>query len=517
MRTLLLIAFCAIVLISTNCDNRETRIKSKRQTELKELLLEMKGEAKKDMRYSYPEARIADMNAYELIPDLIVLLRNKDPWVRISTARALSELGAKEAMPEIIKLLNDESPGVRTEAVEIIGQFRAKESISELLVLLKNAAKDPRKNTTIIGCVATILSKLGSKESAPILLELLNDKNVHKFDRPKIVFALARFDVKDAVSELKEKFSFHYPGIDESEHQVFIDKIDAKELTQKLMELLKNNGPSGYIINDLYKLNAMEVIPELRTLLQNGDPIVRLPVIWLLGKLGDKEVIPILKGLLHKEGNKNINTEIIFALARVGDKEVIPELINLIKNGNDEDKYGDIFRSTCNILEELNIKESIPELKRQLGNKSLPKYLRAEAGFVLVKFGVISIIPELIELTKRDDGYIENDYVLKFAHMGIKESIPELTRFLKHDSRFARIPAAIALVKLGEKKYITKDIIRDLQSCLYSKDIIYQNINARVSETLDILGVPVTDSKTPDELRRDREANPDKDKPVDGK
>jgi HEAT repeat protein len=126
-----------------------------------------------------------------------------------------------------------------------------------------------------------------------------------------------------------------------------------------------------------------------------------------------------------------------------------------------------------------------------------------------MKFGVKDIVPEFIELTKTADGNVESDYILKFADRGIKESIPELTRLLKHDSRFARIPAAIALVKLGEKKYITKDIIRDLQSCLYSEDIIYQNINDRVKETLKILGSLTEDSKTPSE--------PDRGKPVDGK
>ncbi|MFW6134325.1 MAG: HEAT repeat domain-containing protein [Elusimicrobiota bacterium] len=78
-----------------------------------------------------------------------VLLKSKDPIVRMNEIQRLGNECAKEAVPEIIKLLKDKSTGVRVNAVVALGKIGDERAIKPLKKLLK---KDPSKAVRVMAC-----------------------------------------------------------------------------------------------------------------------------------------------------------------------------------------------------------------------------------------------------------------------------------------------------------------------------------------------------------------------------
>ena len=85
-------------------------------------------EAAEALRYEGPEAA----------PDLILALRDEDPWVRVAAAGALGELRVSEAVPALIKALEDREWPVRADAALALGRIRDPEAVPALAVRLQD-------------------------------------------------------------------------------------------------------------------------------------------------------------------------------------------------------------------------------------------------------------------------------------------------------------------------------------------------------------------------------------------
>src|SRR5262249_16984936 len=84
------------------------------------------------------------------VPKLIKKLRDKDPFVRMKTAKLLGSLGAdaKDALPELSKLLSDPDIDVRAVASNALNRIQTaldnKQTLDDLQQKLNNAVSDKK-------------------------------------------------------------------------------------------------------------------------------------------------------------------------------------------------------------------------------------------------------------------------------------------------------------------------------------------------------------------------------------
>lgn len=78
------------------------------------------------------------------IPELLPLLGDADPGVRLTAAHALASLGVKEAVPALVRLLEDPVGNVRARALWALADLEAKDQASRIAPLLVDPERQVR-------------------------------------------------------------------------------------------------------------------------------------------------------------------------------------------------------------------------------------------------------------------------------------------------------------------------------------------------------------------------------------
>lgn len=102
------------------------------------------------------------------------LLRHEDPTERSREARRLGEINVSSAVPELINLLEDDVPGVRINAIVALGKIGDEKAIEPLKNILNN---DPLPAARIMAAEA-----LGNYENNVVeneLLEAAESENIN--------------------------------------------------------------------------------------------------------------------------------------------------------------------------------------------------------------------------------------------------------------------------------------------------------------------------------------------------
>ncbi len=107
------------------------------------------------------------------IPELLPLLKDSSPDVRLKASRVLGSMMGKSVIPDLVPLLQDRSPKVRRSVIESLGQMResGRSAVSDLIPLLNDS------DTAIRGSAATALGEIGesAQSAVPLLILLLKD------------------------------------------------------------------------------------------------------------------------------------------------------------------------------------------------------------------------------------------------------------------------------------------------------------------------------------------------------
>jgi HEAT repeat protein len=232
---------------------------------------------------SHPESETrgaaADILGYwqaeKAIPPLIRLLSDPDAEVRNSSVYALRLLKAKEAIPEITGLLFDSDAQVRSTAVDALDElYAARENAPAIIKLLS----DPDEEVRLSAIRA--LDKL--EDAIPDIKRLLSDPEGK---------------VREAAEEFLRDFGVPAEEIGET------DKIDINTLRQQLREepfrIVHNHLGARVFIGKNNCINAIDVIPEIITLLKDNDSVIRLWAINVLSIISARESIPEIEKLLN--------------------------------------------------------------------------------------------------------------------------------------------------------------------------------------------------------------------------
>lgn len=184
------------------------------------------------------------MQGKSAIPSLIKYLKDKNPNVRKSTARALGKIKDKSAIPALIEALKDENARVRNSAayaLETIGDESVIPALIEALkdedagVLAQALVAMPNKSAvpTLLELLenrdqwvrllaARALGKIGDKSSVPALIKVLKDEDSDV--RGHAIWALREIGDPRAIPALEEALK--------TEKDAFVRKIIVNAIQQ---------------------------------------------------------------------------------------------------------------------------------------------------------------------------------------------------------------------------------------------------------------------------------------------
>ncbi|HET8783774.1 MAG TPA: HEAT repeat domain-containing protein, partial [Pyrinomonadaceae bacterium] len=121
------------------------------------------------------------------IPQLITLLGDRDPWVRMAASRAIGEVRDGRATETLIATLSDTDWRVRRLAAWALNEMKERRAVPALCQLLLG---DPRAE--VRGAAAEALGEIASAEAIPSLQQAMNDPETAV--RAKVSWAIAEIE-----------------------------------------------------------------------------------------------------------------------------------------------------------------------------------------------------------------------------------------------------------------------------------------------------------------------------------
>lgn len=118
---------------------------------------------------------VADLEATEVVPAVLMATEDDAPFVRELAVRALGELGDARALPKVRRLLDDERPELRYQAVAAWSRL-PHETVDERLVPILAAFRRPHELRDVKLMVLRVLDEIvdrGPLEGAPADLDKL--------------------------------------------------------------------------------------------------------------------------------------------------------------------------------------------------------------------------------------------------------------------------------------------------------------------------------------------------------
>lgn len=281
----------------------------------------------------------------------------------------LKALNAKDFAPQIALLLQPAIKNLHREALSTLVELHAKEAIPSLISLLYS--KDSNERYYALQS----LVKVEGKPAAPQIAKLLNDENPN--NRYWALDALIKLDAREQSGKFWQLINSNQTGQTEIYAIAGLVRFDdARAIEIAGQKLLENNEEDRYLLENLIKVNAVQIVPKLVYYLENADysrgnaykfntgvisaleifnaretaPVLRkilntfaarIPAIQALGSFEDKEAVDdlleIFRANLPKPPDRITNktfdsAEAAVALAKIGDKRTFKELIDAAEN-----------------------------------------------------------------------------------------------------------------------------------------------------------------------------------------
>lgn len=357
------------------------------------------------------------------VSSLIEALKDENPQVRSYAALALGEIRDKKAVEPLMEILDDPSPEVRRNAAYSLGEIGDIKAVEPLIELLKDEdvevvrftvialglLKDPRAtepicevmdrddartqhegNPDIRHQAIYALEEIGDPACTDTLLDLLGDKELGC----SAANTLGSFKSEDVFEKVAKKLRNSNPTVRTNAITVFESNRDPAAVPL-LIKMLNDEVPEvrKEAIRSLSSFEEPEQVAMSEQLMINalGDSKseVQEEAARSLGRLGSREAIPSLEGLLQSK-NKNLQSAAITALGDIGDPEAVDVLIATLA-----DKDWLVRENIVNSLVEIGDSRAIEPLISLLEDESYR--VRKSAAEGLGKFGDRKAVEPLLK------------------------------------------------------------------------------------------------------------------------
>lgn len=433
------------------------------------------GDENKDVAYASTYALI-DIGLPAVTP-LIEALKDENPQVRSFAALALGEIRDKKAVEPLLEILDDPSPEVRMNAAYSLGEIGDVKAVEPLIELLKDKngevvrltvialglLKDPKATEPICGVMdrddarkhhednpdirqqaVYALGEIGDPGCIDTLLDLLGDKELGY----SAANTLGNFKSEDVFEKVTKKMQSSNPIVRTNAIAVFESNRDPaavyiliKMLNDKVPEVRKEAALTLSFFKEPKQVSQSE--QPLINALGDGKSEVQEEAARSLGRLGSKEAIPSLKGLLQSK-NKNLQNAAIKALGDIGDPESVDALIATL-----EDKDWLVRESTVNSLVEIGDSRAVNPLISLLEDENYR--VRKSDAEGLGKFGDRKAVEPLLKALETErEKEVRIAEVQALGRLGGQQAMEGLNQISTDpdEYRFVRTAAEEALGKL---------------------------------------------------------------------
>ena len=209
----------------------------------------------------------------------LIRLGRKDAWDRLrntaeapnpedraDTLRVIADLKDQRGVPLMTELLSYKQPSVRGAAARALGHLGRKDVRAQIEALLKDPVQAVRE------AAAASLADLGGKESVPVLAKALNDG----------AFTV-RASAVAALLQLGEPFRLVAPTV--------------LALAQQNDTAARSSA--AYALGKATKPNAGDAAALLESLTADPLPGPKIVALRSLGRIGNRDSIPLFKEALH--------------------------------------------------------------------------------------------------------------------------------------------------------------------------------------------------------------------------
>ncbi|HJX35146.1 MAG TPA: HEAT repeat domain-containing protein, partial [Desulfatiglandales bacterium] len=397
--------------------------------------------------------KIEDHTAREAL--INALAHRNDYRIRLEAADTLGDTGAREAVPNLIVLLDDKNEYIRQAASRALGGLKKKDAVEPLLQRLDD------QDLHVRICVIQSLNKINDTRAVEPLLALAlseEDKEVHSLS----IEALKKFKDPNAKEIMKRIFFEEYDSDiyqDRKKAEMILSIIGKKSTLQALQD---PEGDDQKTISNYIKL--MMTPPS--------SPFIELGEKALMDFKNRESVVAEISNLIkaNKIDPKNRpygdnNYKYISLLRNLKDLSCIPTFIHVLENRKDYQAWS--IRSACGALGDLNYSEGAPLIREIMVNPVERSYVRMDAVEALGKIGDKEAVPAIIDIIKNrtEDKDLRKGSINALRDIKDNRAVEPLINVLKDadEDIWLRAAAAEALGNIGDQKAISplEEAIKD--------------------------------------------------------
>lgn len=343
----------------------------------------------------------------QTLPIFHEALNDVNPWTRASAVHVLTVLEDRTCNPEFIRLLKDPQTRVRAEAIRGLKSAFAVEAEADLIAMLD----DPRQK--VCALTASALGKFKSRKSLPKLFD--------KFEHAKPLFRLAileavynidptefdplvshlrtatRSNLK-VVRELKERFSYK---------------------PSKILVTLARIGETGIrclaVRNLSTMTNEVEVEDLLLSLLEDADPQVRIAAVNTIAMSQNPDMAKNLSQMLD-DPERSVRLRALLALGLIKS----PESLSLLRKALDDDDHeirAHALLAMFHYAEPHFLEFFLTQFKKRKVQNLLKRMISNS------KDPLISLLVERIPYSKQTELEILRDHTLKSLDTHLEQQI----------------------------------------------------------------------------------------------
>jgi HEAT repeat protein len=221
---------------------------------------------------------------------------------------------------------------------------------------------------------------------------------------------------------------------------------------EQAMAALKSDNIDERIIGvkKISEAKYADVVPQLFSLLREKykrNAELDLAILKALEKICNTTSIPLLLEIIA-EPDYYINKIASKLLGKIGDKSVVPSLVKIL--GSEKD-FG-VRVSTIYALGHLKCPDAIPTLADLLNDDN--REIRSTAAYALGEIGDKSALPTLYKALEDIESMVRSEAAGALGYIGDKHTVPLLIHALTDSAHTVRWSAAAALGQLKDDSAI---------------------------------------------------------------
>lgn len=340
-------------------------------------------------------------------------LKDKSPTTRKAAAVALGDIGAdaRGAVPALRAALRDEDNGVRWSVAEALGHIGpgAEDAVADLAEALRDPA--------IRVMAADALGGIGraSRGAVPLLTDALKDRD-NEF-RWTAAIALTRIDTKAARAALP----------------LFIEKLNSPDIRTRWDSLMYIT-PMG--------AEARDAVPALRAWVKRGNGVAAASLANIIGPEAADDALRILLGVLADDWDTSED------IAKIG-PAAVPGLVEILDSNDAPNRH--LAVKTLGLLAAKTDK-ACPILVKTLKDSDPAIRKAAAAALGGIESKPKAVAPALAEALKDDVPAVRLAAAAALRGCTTEEgakALPALVELLTHKEPNVRRDAAVALAEFG--------------------------------------------------------------------